>query len=482
MNSALEIKHLRIGTNKGKPRLYIDSARLRDAGMDVGSSYNADYDMRARKVTLTLCKEGDRVVCRKRHGDDYSPLIDIQNSKLGMFGADSKVIVTIRRGVVEITIHHNDARAIERVERLAAEIEQGQVTAGELCIGAGIMADALHTGFQDQGIALKTKFVVEIDPSYLATADRQSGAIDRDTLLIEGGIQEIDPGVIPRVSVLVTGLPCTGASLAGRAKRHLKAAEEHPDAGYLVAPLIQIIHAASPSIVLLENVTLWENSASCAILTGVLREWGYKVQTTTLTRELGAFENRKRLCLVATTPGLDIDLDKLLPVQAVPAQLDELLEPVPADSPLWKEYAYLAAKETRDIANGAGFRTQVLTPTATSCGTITRGYNRVRSTDPRLAHPTNPKLSRLFTPVEHARIKGIPERFVEGLGPTEAHEVLGQSVLWPAFRAVGRLLAATVAAVSKNVVRIGTAPARKPAPGMRAAPTRLDQLDLFAFA
>lgn len=36
--------------------------------------------------------------------------------------------------------------------------------------------------------------------------------------------------------------------------------------------------------------------------------------------------------------------------------------------------------------------------------------------------------------------KGIPPEAVEGLGGTIAHEILGQSVLFPVFRSLGRLL------------------------------------------
>ncbi len=482
-SQALEIKHLRIGANRGTPRLYIDSARLRDAGMDVGSAYKAEYDMRALKVTLVLSTDGDRVVCRKRHGETFSPLIDLQNSKLGMFGDQSKVVVTIRSGVVEVTVHHHDARAIERIERLASEIERGEVSSAELCIGTGVMADALHTGFADKGVSLKSKMMVEIDADYLAAAQRQCNAIDASTLLIEGGIQEVDPALVPKVSFLAAGLPCTGASLAGRAKRHLKAAEEHPDAGHLVVPFIQIIHAANPAICILENVSAYENTASFAILTAVLKEWGYNVQTTTLTRDLGAFEKRNRLCMLATTAGLHINLADLLPSAPVPTRLGDLLDDVPADSPTWKEYAYLDAKQARDEAKGSGFRTQVLTEDAPSCGVIGRGYNRVRSTEPRLQHPTNPKLTRLFTPAEHARVKGIPERFIEGLSTTQAHEVLGQSILYPAFRSVGRLIAAATRLVSQNVVRINAGAKPKAAPVLPVASAAdRSQLDLFAFA
>jgi DNA (cytosine-5)-methyltransferase 1 len=57
-----------------------------------------------------------------------------------------------------------------------------------------------------------------------------------------------------------------------------------------------------------------------------------------------------------------------------------------------------------------------------------------------LQHPTNPDLLRQFTPVEHARLKGIPEHLINGLGLTIAHELLGQSICYEPFRAVGRCI------------------------------------------
>lgn len=77
------------------------------------------------------------------------------------------------------------------------------------------------------------------------------------------------------------------------------------------------------------------------------------------------------------------------------------------------------------------------------CGTIGRGYQKARSTEPFLKHPTNGK-QRLFTPVEHARVKTIPEQLVAGLSDTTAHEILGQSVIHAAFMAVGKLVGETL--------------------------------------
>ena len=43
--------------------------------------------------------------------------------------------------------------------------------------------------------------------------------------------------------------------------------------------------------------------------------------------------------------------------------------------------------------------------------------------------------------MEHARAKGIPERLVANTSATLAHEVLGQSILWPHALSIGRAIA-----------------------------------------
>lgn len=111
---------------------------------------------------------------------------------------------------------------------------------------------------------------------------------------------------------------------------------------------------------------------------------------------------------------------------------------------------------------------QIVSADSRSCPVITKGFSKRRSTDPKLAHPSNPDLLRQFTVVEHARIKGVPESLVEGLGVTLGHELLGQSVCYGPFRAVGKLLANVLLSVHavKELCK-------------RAAP--MPQQDLFGF-
>jgi DNA (cytosine-5)-methyltransferase 1 len=180
---------------------------------------------------------------------------------------------------------------------------------------------------------------------------------------------------------------------------------------------------------------------------------GYQVRTKTLGRDLGAFERRDRHILLAVSEGLaqHVDLDRIEPSSTAPRRLAEILEEIPLDSPRWKRFEYLDAKEERDIAQGKGFRRQMLDADAPFCGTIGRGYHKARSTEPFVVHPENPMLSRLLTPREHAAVKGIPARAVDGLSDTTAHEILGQSVLFPVFRGLGRLIARSLDTLGQPV-------------------------------
>lgn len=190
--------------------------------------------------------------------------------------------------------------------------------------------------------------------------------------------------------------------------------------------------------------------------------------------EWNELEARTRLGVVAVTEGLDLDLSQISRPARLARTLAEVLDPVPEDDPSWDEMAYLKRKQEMDAEKGrlgrkgTNFKMQIVSADSTSCPVITKGFSKRRSTDPKLAHPSNPDLLRQFTVVEHARIKGVPESLVEGLGVTLGHELLGQSVCYGPFRAVGKLLANVLLSVHavKELCK-------------RAAP--MPQQDLFGF-
>jgi Site-specific DNA methylase len=177
------------------------------------------------------------------------------------------------------------------------------------------------------------------------------------------------------------------------------------------------------------------------ILRNQLRDFGYDLHEEVLqAADWNALEHRERMCMVAVTKGLSFDFSSLARPERCERRIGDILDPVSEDALCWSRMEGLKAKQERDKAEGKGFAMQIVTPFDTKCPTITKGYAKVRSTDPKLQHPSDPDLLRQFTPAEHARIKGIPERLVSGLSLTLAHELLGQSVCYEPFRAVGRLV------------------------------------------
>lgn len=193
------------------------------------------------------------------------------------------------------------------------------------------------------------------------------------------------------------------------------------------------------------------------VIRSVLSHLGYELSETVLDGpSLGSLEKRKRLCLVATTPGVcgPVDFGQLIPVRKKEEKLADILEVIPADSDSWKTFDYLADKEERDKASGKGFKRQLLTGEEDGCGTIGRGYAKARSTEPFIVAPHDPLLSRLLTVLEHARVKTIPRRLIEGLSATIAHEILGQSVIYSAFVAVGELIGKTVKGLASPLTKV----------------------------
>ncbi|MGA5726652.1 DNA cytosine methyltransferase [Ralstonia thomasii] len=208
---------------------------------------------------------------------------------------------------------------------------------------------------------------------------------------------------------------------------------------------LAIVAATNPLALKVENVVPWMSTASFAILCNQLTEWGYRVHADVLKGEdFNSLEHRNRMALVAVTEGIDFSFDAIERPEPQVRRLAEILDPIPDDSPMYSEMQGLKAKQARDVEAGKNFLMQTYTAESTHVGTMTKGYSKVRSTDPKVCHPTNPDLLRQFTPAEHARLKDIPPALIEGLSNTRAHEVLGQSILIRPFQALAKALAKAI--------------------------------------
>lgn len=265
--------------------------------------------------------------------------------------------------------------------------------------------------------------------------EHASGAnpvITTDTLRVAAPMQEMIQddalmAALPLADVVVAGIPCSGASRAGKSKHGIEIMEDHPEVGHLAHAFLVLLQKLQPGVVLLENVPEYAQSASASIIRSQLRDMGYSVTETNLNAtDFGAMENRNRWFLIGATKGVTIDLAGLTPPLHAVRTVADILDR--HDDHTWGRFDYLKAKAVTDKAAGKGFQMQVLDPSATKVPVLRKAYFKGGSTDPLLRHPTDPDLLRLFSGDEHARIKGVDPRLVAGLSNTGKHIALGQGV------------------------------------------------------
>jgi len=424
------------------------------AGFTPGLAFRVSGDHERQQLTIAIDASGDRHVshktsrkaARKTTRDAPVPVIDLNSTQtLASLSGLQQVRIVIRVGTIHVLALASHRKAAARALRLQKRLHDAlPLRCASVAFGAGITSWALHAGLANSGLSTTLVAANEIREDLVATATSNNSVCTPATAITCLPMQEavMDDWTIARigaVDLLEIGIPCSGASVAGAAKRGLTRMEDHPLVGHLVVAAIQWIAALQPAIVLIENVPPYARSASAAILRAWLRDAGYRVQEVELEARLfGSLEHRVRWFLVAHPASLDLTLNDLAPPLANGGQLGDLLDDIASDDPRFRPVEYLLAKEQRDQAKGNGFRTQWLDATSTSVPTLRKGYHKGGSTDPRLRHPTNPALSRLLSAAEHARIKGIPDTLLAGVSETTAHQICGQSVDTRPVRAVGQ--------------------------------------------
>lgn len=437
-------------------RLWLEGAKLAHAGVEIGVQYILSVSKEFRRIELRPAPSDfagkTYKVCPRTRNERVSPLIEIRDAILDeIFGIGAKVRVAIQKGRIIISQTHIALKIQERVKAFLDKLKSGEpLSVVSLFHGGGVLDKAMHQGLERGGLQSFVKIGVELEGSYIdASLVNNSELFTDETIVINGDVRDINlmGSGIPQVQLLYGGVPCTGASIAGAAKNKLSCAEEHSTAGTLFIDFIDWVKATNPAIVVLENVVEYAKSVGMTVIRSVLSGLGYQISETVLDGAvMGSLEKRKRLCMVATTPGVCgmVDFNELVPTRVKEEKIADILEFVPEDSDRWKSYDYLAEKALRDEAAGKGFKRQLLTGEEDGCGVIGRGYAKARSTEPFIVSPWNPKLSRLMSKTEHAGAKAAPVSLVEGVSETIAHEILGQSVSYAAVVAVGVLIAKTV--------------------------------------
>jgi len=442
-----EVREIKVGQAHGAPRVWLEGKRLAKAGFQIGAKYLLSVGNHC--VTLKIAADGERVVSAKKKAGEELPLIDLNSAKaLGLFEGLERLRVIVRKDEIHLLPLASQKKAAERLARIAGKISRGEpLKVGSLCHGGGTTSYAMHEGMAEGGVVTKLAFANDHEPEVLMHASEVNPAWSDDTVAVAAPMQEIvtDEWLLGRlgyVDLLEAGIPCTAASLSGRSKKGLKMAEEDPDAGHLVVPFLALVERLQPAVIVVENVVPYQSTASAHLIRHTLRDWGYNVAEAVLdAQDFGSIEARKRLALVATTAGLLFDFNL---VQKDPREhrLAEVLEAIAPDAECWSEMGYLRTKEERDAAAGKGFRMQIVGPESTKIGTIGADYQKNRSTEPKVRHPVQgDALLRLLTPIEHARIKGVPDAMIAGMPATRAHHLLGNGVSVQAFRALAVALA-----------------------------------------
>jgi DNA (cytosine-5)-methyltransferase 1 len=303
---------------------------------------------------------------------------------------------------------------------------------------------ALKEGMALAGCTTRLTYAIEREPKYLEAAFMAHPEMWRSgAKAILADIDDVPLTSLPRVDFLTAGIPCTGASSPGRVARSLAQPEDHPEVGHLFVSTMLGIRASSPLAAVLENVPEYQASASWQTSLTALRRWGYDVEERIFGGcDFGALDQRRRLVAVARHPMLPPVLAGVkAPACSTPLRLADVLDEVPDDSSLWQRYEHVGRKAARDLAAGHNFQTPLYTGEETEVRTLIKGYgDGTKAWQPFVRHPKKLGLMRKFTPAEHARLKGVDPKRIAGLSNTTAHEVLGQGVIWPLFRAIGEAL------------------------------------------
>lgn len=442
--SMLNIINTRLGVNRGTPRVWLEGKKLISSFVP-GQKIKVHVDSLKKVVSFfaTTSDDYDYTVSKRERNGRVRPLIEIKDKVLSeIFGEKGALLrVVIKNGSARIEAHGLDKNVTERCLRFCSKIKSGEdLSIGSLFSGGGIIDAAIHKGMKLGGINTYTKFVVEQEQKYLDTmVANQPDLFRSDSILIESKIEAVELRNPPKVDGMVLGIPCTGASRAGITRNKIKAAEFHDEAGACFFYALQLIGLCQPAFIIIENVKEYLKTTSMAVIQSVLKTWGYELQFAVFNGvKFGTLENRDRMVLMAVTKGLNsFDIESVKPVVENTKKVSDILEVIDSDDERWKTYEYLATKEIRDRDEGKGFRRQLLDGTESSVPTIRRLYHKAGSTDPFLKHSDGLR-SRLFTALEHSRIKGIPADSIHGVSNTTAHEILGQSVCFPVFLALGR--------------------------------------------
>lgn len=454
--------------HRNSPRIFVDEAALFDFAPSLLRTQSPEKSLLTYNriwnedhLVLELAQNGKYTLSTKLKDGVIVPVLDINLKKLGeLFDINQDLRIAIKSGRIVIKAHANESDIESRVNVICEKLQKNKtLDVGSVFHGGGFLDSSMHNGFLNAGVKTTTRYAIEMEQRYLNSSRKNNKKLfNPDTFFIYSDVALVNYNNMPKCDIMYAGIPCTGASVSGAAKNKLKFAEDHDSAGACFFSFLNAVKSSNPAAIVIENVKQYLSTASYSIIKSVLGQLGYNLQSVVLNgADYGSFEKRERMVCIAITKGLGQEavfnalfdnIEKMKKPKVT--KLKDLLDTIPANDPSWKEVSYLKEKAIKDKEQGKGFAMQFLTEDSTSCGVIGAGYQKARSTEPRLLHPTNPELSRLFTPAEHARIKTHNPDIVNGLPATHAHAILGNGVIGAVFEVVGQCLATSLKSQAAN--------------------------------
>lgn len=414
----------KIGRCREKPRIWLESKRLEAAGFQPGAAFSVVPFAEGLRIVLG----GTRNVSSRKQAGTIRPIIEL-------FGSQ---VETAFRGIETIKARSSWGQieirpSIRAAAILRAREHTGPWNAVELFAGGGTLSDAVSRAPQLRMIA-----GAELEPAYADVWAHKHPEAE----LITGDIRLIHPAEIPRMDVLIAGIPCTAHSTMGRAKNKLANRPEEGECGDLFAWVLNIVAHHCPTSCVFENVPSFGTSLAGSILKTGLRHLGYHLHETVVSphHEWGEPSERKRWVLVATlSPGFSIQVPENPTTFNACDCLDmpdEILDEKDAQR-IAKTIVGLRAHNARHAAKGNGFSFTTINRESKIIPTIAKSYHKI-NTGPFVETPYGPRLLRLHEVEAIMGASAGTQDYSTGI------QILGQGVqtrLWAnVFQQLGKFL------------------------------------------
>jgi len=408
----------KLGRNREAARLWIESQRLDSLGFSHGTPL--EITTKPNGLILRPAVLGQNHVSSRQVNHSRRPIIDIAHQSLlsGLQNfCEIKIIASYQR--IEVTPSHR-AFAIQRSKMISPPFRVLEVFAGGGTLTAALSGNSLYNIVA--GLEIEPDFADEWQQNH------------PDALLVQADIRLVQSSELPKFDVLIGGIPCTSHSNLGRAKHQLAGKPELGDAGDLFLPVLSLVSARLPALLVFENVPAFASSLAGELFVTHLQRIGYHVFTTILqpNSQWGEIEDRKRWLLVAT---LNKPFALTPPMIACQQHVCSFLD-APANGRdqadahrIAHTLKALEAHNARHRAAGHGFEFSVIEGHETRLPTIPKSYHKI-NTGPFVQTPYGPRLLRQE---ELERIRG---HRVSSRHFAVAAQILGQGVQTRIFREI----------------------------------------------